>query len=135
MTPKETKVFDPADGFAPLTDPVEVTDPTIVKRGNRWWMYVATEVDGRPGIQLASAALPEAAPLSATGWRLTPDPGDPQKLAVLPQEQSASWDLGGGRHCPSYVKGWDPDAGARVERIYYAGAAKDLWGPYAIGYL
>lgn len=26
----------------------------------------------------------------------------------------------------SYVKGWDPKAGAWVERIYYAGAAENL---------
>jgi hypothetical protein len=29
----------------------------------------------------------------------------------------------GGRHCPSYVKGWEPTKGEWVERIYYAGAA------------
>lgn len=41
----------------------------------------------------------------------------------------------GGRHCPSYVKGWDPTRRAWVERIYYAGAAENLWGPYTIGFL
>jgi hypothetical protein len=131
----ETKVFDPAGGFAPLTDPVEVTDPTLVKRGNRWWMYVATEVADRPGIQLASASLPDGAPLSATGWTLMPDRNDPRKIGVLPQEHSQPWDLAGGRHCPSYVKGWDPHSQRWVERLYYAGAAEHLWGPYAIGYL
>jgi|SRR5215471_13321147 len=133
--PLETKVFDPADGFAPLTDPVEVTDPTIFRRGSQWWMAVATEVANRPAIQLATASLPDGAPLSARGWRLTADARDPLRIAVLPQEHSASWDLNGGRHCPSYVKGWDPLAGREVERIYYAGAAEHLWGPYTIGYL
>jgi len=132
---RETCVFNPADGFAPLRDPVEVTDPTIFKRGNRWWMAVATEVAQRPGIQLATAALPDGAPVAARGWTLTPDPQDPQRIAVLPQERSRPWDLNGGRHCPSYVKGWDPKTGREVERLYYAGAADYLWGPYTIGYL
>jgi hypothetical protein len=33
------------------------------------------------------------------------------------------------------VKGWDPGKGEWVERIYYAGAAENLWGPYTIGFL
>lgn len=131
----DTCVFDPARGFAPLTDPIEVTDPSVFRRGRRWWMCVATEVAHRPGIQLATASLPDGAPLSAEGWVLTPDPGDAHRLAVLPQERSQPWDLHGGRHCPSYVKGRDPRSGREVERIYYAGAADNLWGPYAIGYL
>jgi len=133
--PTETRVFDPALGFAPLEDPVEVTDPTIFQRGDRWWMCVASEVANRPGIQLATASLPAGAPLSATGWTLTPDARDRTRIAVLPQERSAAWDLHGGRHCPSYVRGWDPHRQKWVERIYYAGAAEHLWGPYAIGYL
>jgi hypothetical protein len=50
-------------------------------------------------------------------------------------EASAAWDLKGGRHCPAYVKGWDPQRAAWVERIYYAGGAENVWGPYTIGYL
>jgi predicted GH43/DUF377 family glycosyl hydrolase len=33
------------------------------------------------------------------------------------------------------VKGWDPQRRQWVERIYYAGAAENLWGPYTIGFL
>jgi hypothetical protein len=77
--PVETKVFDPADGFAPLTDVNEVTDPTVFKLGDRWCMCVATEVANRPGIQLATALLPEAAPLSSSGWRLIAEPHDDRR--------------------------------------------------------
>jgi len=132
----ETKIFDPADGFGTLADVVEVTDPTLARRGNRWWLYGASQVVGRPGIQLVSASLPAGAPLSPTGWTLTPDSGDARKIATLAgYDASHAWDLQGGRHCPCYVRGWDADCGDWVERIYYAGAAEHLWGPYAIGYL
>jgi hypothetical protein len=43
--------------------------------------------------------------------------------------------LKGGRHCPAYVRGWDPARGEMVERIYYAGGAENLWGPYTIGFM
>ena len=36
---------------------------------------------------------------------------------------------------PIVCEGWDPHARKWVERIYYAGAAENLWGPYTIGYL
>lgn len=74
-----TRVFDPADDFAPLADPIEVTGPSIFTRGGRWRMWAATEVGDR---------------LDAT-----PDPDDPHKIGVLPQERSRSWDQNGGRHC------------------------------------
>jgi hypothetical protein len=132
----ETKIFDPADGFAPLTDVYVATDSTVVKRGDTWWMYLAGKVNGREGIQLFSASLPQGAPLAAIGWRLIPDSEDETKVAMLAgQENSKNWDLKGGRHCPSYVKGWDPERQVWVERIYYAGGAENVWGPYAIGYL
>ena len=133
---KETKIFDPKDGFGLLTDPVVATDSSVAKRGNRWWMYVAGPVHGKESIQLFSASLPEGAPLRANGWTLTPRPDDPTKVELLAgQEASHAWDLKGGRHCPSYVRGWDPDRGIWTERIYYAGGAANVWGPYTIGYL
>jgi hypothetical protein len=132
----EIKIFDPADGFAPLSDVVVATDSSVVRRDGQWWMYLAGKVLQREGTQLFSAALPPGAPLAATGWRLTGDPDAPDKVALLaPQQASRAWDLKGGRHCPSYVKGWDPGRGAWVERIYYAGGSEWLWGPYTIGYL
>jgi hypothetical protein len=42
----ETRVFDPAQGFAPLTNVIEVTDGALARRGNRWWMYLAGEAVG-----------------------------------------------------------------------------------------
>jgi hypothetical protein len=136
MRARETKIFDPADGFAPLTDVEEVTDASVVKRGNRWWMYLAGQAAGRASIELFSASLPVGAPLAATGWTLTAQSDDPAKIADLAgHERSGVWDLKGGRHCPSYVRGWDPQRDAWVERIYYAGGASDIWGPYTIGYL
>jgi len=136
MQGKETKIFDPADGFAPLTDPVILTDASVVKRGNRWWMYLAGRALNRTSIELFSAALPEGAPLSAAGWKLTAQNADHTKIADLAgHESSKSWDLQGGRHCPSYARGWDPARKIWVERIYYAGGASNVWGPYTIGYL
>lgn len=83
-----------------------------------------------------SASLPKGAPLSTSGWELTPDAQNPGRPALLAgKARSFWWDGKGGRHCPSYAKGWDPDSKAWVERIYYAGAAQNFMGPYAIGYL
>ena len=134
---KETKIFDPADGYGPeLKDPLEVTDATVTKRGSQWWMFLAGQIKDRPAIQLFSASLPDGIELQATGWRLTADPTNPTKVALLAEQMiSKPWDLNGGRHCPSYVRGWDPLRNSWVERIYYAGAAENLWGPYTIGYL
>lgn len=134
--PRETKVFDPAEGFAPLTNVVELTDATLAQRDGRWWMYLAGEALGHEGIRLFSASLPAGAPLAPRGWQITAEPGNPTRIALLaPSERSAAWDLRGGRHCPAYVKGYDPHTRTWVERIYYAGAPETPWGPYAIGYL
>lgn len=56
-------------------------------------------------------------------------------MPVAGRTASSAWDGGGGRHCPSYVKGRDPRSGEWVERIYYAGAPERIWGPYAIGFV
>ena len=133
---RETKIFDPADGFAPLTNVVELTDSTLALRDNRWHMFLAGQIHSSPSTHLFSASLPVGAPLSASGWILTPDPDDSSRIALLAgNERSSAWDLNGGRHCPAYVKGWDPYRREWVERIYYAGSAGNLWGPYAIGFL
>ena len=94
----EKKIFDPADGFAPLTNVGELTDGTLAKRGDHhddeWWMFLAGEAGGCESIELFSASLPPGAPLSANGWRLTPSPDDPQKIAPLAShELSNHWDL------------------------------------------
>jgi len=87
-------------------------------------------------IHLFSASLPEGAPLAATGWSLAADEQHPTAPALVAgKTRSHWWDGKGGRHCPSYVKGWDPDRQDWVERIYYAGAARDFMGPYVIGYI
>ncbi|HLK70011.1 MAG TPA: hypothetical protein VKU19_41565 [Bryobacteraceae bacterium] len=132
----ETKIFDPADGFGVIRNLAEITDATIAKRAGQWWMYAAGQLASDPGVHLFSLSLPEGAPLSATGWNFTTEPDDSTRAAILDQPESrASWHRGGGRHCPSYVRGWDPRRGEWVERVYYAGAADNLWGPYAISYL
>jgi hypothetical protein len=136
MSNKETKIFDPADGFSPITDVLILTDATVTKRDNRWWMYLAGRAQNRESIELFSASLPVGAPLSPSGWTLTANQSDKTRIADLAgHEASKAWDLKGGRHCPAYVKGWDPIRNAPVERIYYAGGAGQVWGPYTIGYL
>lgn len=133
---KETIVFDPANGFAPITDLLEVTDASVAKRSISWCMFLAGQRKDDPSVHLFSAALPEGAPLASTGWNLTPDPQNPSRIGLLAgHDLSNGWDLSGGRHCPSYVKGWDPHRGASLERIYYAGGAEQIWGPYTIGFL
>jgi hypothetical protein len=136
MSNKETKIFDPADGFGPITDVFILTDATVAKRDNRWWMYLAGRAQNRESIELFSASLPAGAPLSPSGWTLTANQTDKTKIADLAgHEASKAWDLKGGRHCPAYVRGWDPIRHTTVERIYYAGGAGQVWGPYTIGYL
>jgi hypothetical protein len=150
MVTKHIKIFDPDQGQHPLTD------CTVAKRGNRWWMFGADVETSEfnslapgspqrtalikagkvPEIQIFSASLPEGEPLSASGWEITPDPHEPAKPAILAgKSKSHWWDGKGGRHCVSYVKGFDPDQNAWVERLYYAGAARDYMGPYVIGYV
>ena len=128
-----TKLFDP---FDPATDSrgAEVLDPSVVYRDGRWWMCLAGQSEGYGPPELFSASLAPGAPLSSQGWTLTRNSAG--KLTPLAgRDASRPWDGNGGRHCPSYVKGWDPRKSEWVERIYYAGGADHIWGPYTIGYL
>jgi hypothetical protein len=129
----EYKIFDPRD---PETGSggAEVLDATLAKRSNQWWMFLAGQAAGIGATDLFSASLPVGAPLSAIGWSLTRDESG-QLVPLAGRDRSEIWDGRGGRHCPSYVKGWDPHTESWVERIYYAGSAENLWGPYTIGFL
>jgi hypothetical protein len=60
-------------------------------------------------------------------WKLTRDAAG-ELETVAARHLSGRWDSKGGRHCPSYVKGWDPRRGAWAERIYYAGAGGEPLG-------
>src|SRR5947209_1087713 len=97
-------------------------------------MFLGGQAAGYGPTDIFSASLPPHAPLSSRGW--TPDRNTAGELVpVAGRSRSRTWDGDGGRHCTSYVKGWDPAEGKWVERIYYAGAANNLWGPYTIGFL
>ena len=129
----ESKIFDPRD---PLTAAYgsDLLDASVTRRGEDWWMVLAGQAGGYGATDLYSASLPHGAALSAAGWKPLRDSAG----ALMPLQargRSAPWDGKGGRHCPSYVLGWDPEKKKRVERIYYAGAAENLWGPYTIGFL
>jgi hypothetical protein len=130
---RETKIFDPHDPDCG-TNGAELLDATVVKRGDRSWMYLAGQAHGYGAPLIYSASLPAGAPLAAAGWTITRD-RDEEVVPLTGQESSMQWDLKGGRHCPCYVKGIDPGTGQFVERIYYAGAAENIWGPYTIGFL
>ncbi len=113
-----------------------MVDCTVAKRDGRWWMFTCGVDKTRWEIDMFSASLPAGALLAADGWTITVDPENPAKPAVLASKtHSYWWDGKGGRHCPAYVRGWDPEKNAWVERIYYSGAAQNFMGPYAIGYL
>jgi hypothetical protein len=97
-------------------------------------MYLAGQSLGHGATEIYSASLPPKASLTAHGWTLTRNPAG-ELVPLAGHSLSGDWDGKGGRHCPSYVCGWDPREGAWVERIYYAGAVENLWGPYTIGFL
>lgn len=112
----------------------ELLDATAVERNTQWWLFLGGQPGGSGPTDIFSASLPIGAPLSPTGWTPTRN-SDGQLTPLAGRDASYLWDGEGGRHCPSYVKGWDPSRRDWVERIYYAGAAENLMGPYTIGYL
>ena len=97
-------------------------------------MYLAGQAGGYGATDIYSASLSVGSAAVCCGWSVTRDVAG-KLVPVAGRRFSQTWDGNGGRHCPSYVKGWDPCKGQWVERIYYAGAAENLWGPYAIGFL
>jgi len=137
---RKTRIFHSGEGFGPVINLGGLTDSTLVKRGNRWWLYLAGFDRRRGMLNLWSASLPAGKPLAGEGWSITTIPGDPHTaMELAPPSEPGSWDGSGGRHCPSYVRGWDPQlhsgAGGWQERIYYAGSAGGFGGPYSIGFL
>ena len=130
---REIKVFDPRDASTG-SDGAELLDPSVAHRGEQWHVYLAGQADGSGATDIYAASLPSGAPLSATGWQLQRSSAG-KLTPVAGRSRSRAWDGNGGRHCPSYIRGWDNRKSEWVERIYYAGAAEDLWGPYAIGFL
>jgi len=130
----ETKIFDPANGFGPLRDVVKVSDPTVVKRGHRWWLYGAAEVAGRPGIQLVSASLPEGAPLSASGWALTPDLEDPHRVALTGPRRSRSCrrTIEAGTQAPGAVPSLQRDRAGSAARVLQRHLLAERWQPIPV---
>ena len=101
------KIFDPRDTSTGSRG-VELLDSTVVQRDRQWWMYLAGQPKGFGDIFSASLAV--EASLSVTGWESTRD-NTGQLAPVAGQQRSKAWDGNGERHCPSYVKGWDPASG------------------------
>ena len=130
---REIKIFDPRDGSTG-SGGAELLDASVAQRRDQWCLYLAGQAHRYGPTDIYNASLPPGAPLSATGWRLDRDAAG-ELVPVAGRSHSSAWDGNGGRHCPSYVKGWDPRKGGWVERIYYASAAENLWGPYTIGFL
>ena len=130
------KIFDECQGYGEITNLGTFTDATVSKRGNKWVMFGSGFEINQSDLNIFSASLNEHENLSPSGWKITTAPGDAHSaIPICGKSKSFSWDGPGGRHCPCYVKGFDPQKGAVVERIYYAGAAGDFMGPYTIGYL
>ncbi len=131
-----TRIFDAGKGYGSITELKTLVDCTVVKRDDRWSMFTCGVDKTSWEIDMFSASLRAGSPLSADGWTIAADAQNPARPAVLAlKTHSYWWDGKGGRHCPSYARGWDPEKMAWVERIYYAGAAQHFMGPYAIGYL
>jgi len=129
----ETKIFDPHDPST-ASHGATLADPSVVNRDDQWWLYVAGKAAGHGPTDIYSATLSPREPLRTTGWQPARDAAG-TLTPLAGNSRSSAWDGKGGRHCPSYVKGWDPVERRWVERIYYAGAEQNLWGPYTIGFL
>lgn len=130
---RESKIFDPHDPTTAACGS-DLLDASVARRGDSWWMVLAGQPRGEGATDLFCADLPPGTPLGAAGW--SPRRNDAGELLPLAtRDSSAPWDGKGGRHCPSWVRGWDPGKRAWVERIYYAGSEQNLWGPYTVGFL
>ncbi len=127
------KIFDPRDPMLPSPG-AELSDSSVVHWNGRWTLFLTGQPAGFGPTDIFSATLVPGAPLSASGW--IPARTAAGELSPLsPRRHSTAWDAKGGRHCPSYVRGWDPASQKWVDRIYYAGSSENLWGPYTIGFL
>jgi hypothetical protein len=136
MTTNTVRIFDASKGYGSITDLLTFTDPTLFKRDHQWIMIAGGFTKQNPEINMFTASLPKGAPLSPNGWRIVPDSVNPNSPEILAgKKASYPWDGKGGRHCPSFVKGFDPNKEKWVERIYYAGASQSFMGPFSIGYL
>lgn len=131
-------VFNGSTGYGKIANVHNFTDASVVKRGDRWWMFGAGLVKSSGfAINLLSASLDPHVPLGAQGWKITTKADDPAQAAeVIPASPGGRWDVG--RHCPCYAAGWDPTAnngkGERRERLYYSGSATIFGGPYSNGF-
>ncbi len=95
---KETKLFDPQDPSSGKG--AEVLDASVIKRGDRWWMYLAGQSHGYGATQIYSAAPDPGARLSPAGWKLTRDETG-ELMPLAGRSASRAWDGNGGRHCPA----------------------------------
>lgn len=135
-----TKLFDSDAGFGAITNLATLTDASVARRGDQWWLFLAGMDRTTRTIRLFSARAPAGAPLESAPWAIVTKPGEPSIAQPLVEGPTAgSWD-GTGLHCPCYVRGLDPSAPAAnagwKERIYYAGSNnRTFLGPYSIGYV
>jgi hypothetical protein len=101
----ETKIFDPGDASTG-SGGAELLDASVTRRQEQWWLYLAGQAHGYGATDIYAAYLPLGAPLPATGWLLQRG-SDGQPTPIAGRSRSRARDGNGGRHCPSYVKGWD----------------------------
>ena len=58
----DTIIFDAERGYGAAGDLATLVDCTVVRRGNRWWMFACGALRDTYDINIFSAALPEGAP-------------------------------------------------------------------------